>query len=162
MTAITIRAATPPDAPALARLRFRFRSEMGDPSEPEDAFVERCARWMADRLGGDPRWRCWVAEEPDGILGHLWLQLIEKIPNPVAEPEHHAYVTNVYVLPERRNTGTGELLLAAALDWCRRSTIDAVLLWPSARSRPFYARHGFAARDDLFALRPVLPPTGGA
>jgi GNAT superfamily N-acetyltransferase len=159
MTAITIRTATPADAPALARLRFRFRIELGEPTEPQDAFVERCARWMRDRLGGDPHWRCWVAEQEDGILGNLWLQLIEKVPNPVAEPEHHAYITNVYVLPDRRNSGTGELLLAAALDWCRSGTIDAVLLWPSARSRSFYARHGFSERDDLFALRPVLPPT---
>jgi GNAT superfamily N-acetyltransferase len=162
MNAITIRSATPMDAPALAQLRFRFRSELGEPAEPLDAFADRCTRWMADRLASDPHWRCWVAQEPEGILGNLWLQLVEKVPNPVAEPEHHAYITNVYVLPERRDAGVGERLLAAALAWCRGSRIDAVLLWPSARSRPFYARHGFSARDDLFALRPVLPSTGGA
>jgi GNAT superfamily N-acetyltransferase len=114
---------------------------------------------MADRLGTDPHWRCWVAEQPDGIVGNLWLQLIEKVPNPVAEPEHHAYITNVYVVPDGRGAGVGALLLETALEWCRGSKIDAVLLWPSARSRSLYERHGFCERDDLFALRPVSTPT---
>ena len=86
---------------------------------------------------------------------NLWLQRLEKLPNPVAEPEEHAYVTNVYVIPAHRDGGVGALLLDAALAWCRDHGVDAVLLWPSARSRAFYERHGFAARDDLFALRPV-------
>jgi len=149
----TIRAATPQDAPALADLRFRFRGELVEPTEPEDRFHERCVQWMAERLAGNPHWRCWVAEGPDGIVGHLWLQVIEKVPNPVAEPEQHAYVTNVYVVPPLRSAGVGALLLEAALAWCRESNTDAVILWPSQRSRSFYERYGFTARDDLFALR---------
>lgn len=152
---LEIRIAAPADASTLARLRFRFRSEMGEPVEVEEAFVERCARWMTERLGTDFPWRCWVAEGPEGIVGNLWLQVMEKLPNPVAEPELHAYITNVYVLPERRSAGVGALLLEAALEWCRSSRIDAVFLWPSDRSRPFYRRYGFSVRDDLFALRPL-------
>lgn len=151
----SIRRATPQDAPVLADLRFRFRCELGEPNEPEDLFRERCARWMADRLAGHPGWHCWVAEGPEGVLGNLWLQLIEKVPNPVDEPEHHAYVTNVYVLPQARGARAGALLVETALAWCRESSIDAVLLWPSRRSRSLYARYGFGERDDLFALRPL-------
>ncbi len=150
-----IRAATPADAQVLARLRYCFRIEHGDPIETEAAFVDRCATWMADRLGGNPQWKCWVAEQPFGIVGNLWLQVMEKLPNPVAEPEHHAYITNVYVLPDCRSAGVGALLLEEALEWCRNSDIDAVFLWPSDRSRSFYIRYGFSVRDDLFALRPV-------
>ncbi|HEV2853342.1 MAG TPA: GNAT family N-acetyltransferase [Thermoanaerobaculia bacterium] len=150
-----IRTATGADAPVLARLRYRFRIEHGEPIETEEAFAGRCASWMAGRLGTSPQWRCWVAEQPSGIVGNLWLQLMEKLPNPVSEPEHHAYITNVYVLPDCRNAGIGALLLEAALEWCRNSAIDAVFLWPSERSRSFYMRYGFSVRDDLFALRPV-------
>lgn len=150
-----IRTATPDDASVLARLRYRFRIEHGEPIETEEAFFERCATWMADRLEADRQWKCWVAEQPSGIAGNLWLQLMEKLPNPVSEPEHHAYITNVYVLPDCRSAGVGALLMDAALDWCRNSEIDAVFLWPSDRSRPFYMRYGFSVRDDLFALRPV-------
>jgi GNAT superfamily N-acetyltransferase len=151
----SIRTATPEDAPILADLRFQFRSELGEPEEPEAAFRARCTQWMAERLAGNPSWLCWVAEGPEGIVGNLWLQVIEKLPNPVSEPERHTYITNVYVLPPLRSAGVGALLLEAALAWCRRSQIDAVLLWPSERSRSFYARYGFTAHDDLFALRPV-------
>lgn len=110
---------------------------------------------MVDRLERDPRWLCWVAEEAGEIVGNLWLHRIEKLPNPVAEPEQHAYVTNVYVAPDWREAGIGALLIEAALDWCRHENIDAVLLWPSERSRTFYGRCGFGSRDDLFALRPA-------
>lgn len=111
--------------------------------------------WIVDRIERDSRWHCWVAEEDGGIVGNLWLYSIEKLPNPVAEPEQHAYVTNVYVVPERRNARVGALLLEAALEWCRRANVDAVLLWPSERSRSFYGRYGFGVRGDLFALRPA-------
>ena len=155
---MNIRAAAPRDAPVLARLRYDFRCELGTPAEAEPVFVARCTAWMLERLGGDrdDRWICWVAEEGGAIIGNLWLQRLEKVPNPVAEPEEHAYVTNVYVIPDRRDVGVGAQLFEAALEWCRRSDVDAVLLWPSARSRRFYARYGFGTRDDLFALRPVL------
>ncbi|HEV8241239.1 MAG TPA: GNAT family N-acetyltransferase [Thermoanaerobaculia bacterium] len=149
-----MRTATLDDAPALSRLRYDFRSEHRAPAEEQEAFVARCAVWMSARIESDPRWQCWVAEKDGEIVGNLWLQRIEKLPNPVAEPEQHAYVTNVYVVPELRNAGVGARLLEAALDWCRREDVDAVLLWPSERSRSFYGRYGFGVRDDLFALRP--------
>jgi len=153
--AFTVRAATVEDAPALAQLRYDFRSEHRPPAEEEDAFLARCEVWMADRLRSDARWHCWVAEGDGEIVGNLWLQSIEKLPNPVAEPEQHAYVTNVYVVPERRNARVGALMIEAALEWCRGQNVDAVLLWPSERSRSFYGRYGFGVRDDLFALRPA-------
>ena len=151
----TVRQATSEDAVALARLRYEFRSEHHRPTEDEEAFLARCEVWMGDRLGGDALWGCWVAEEGGEIVGNLWLQRIEKLPNPVAEPEQHAYVTSVYVTPERRNARVGALLLETALEWCRQENVDAVLLWPSERSRTFYGRYGFGVRDDLFALRPA-------
>ena len=150
-----VRTATDRDVPILALLRFELRSELREAQEPKEAFVERCARWMAERLPADPRWRCWVAEHEGEIIGTVWLQTLEKLPNPVTELELHAYITSVYIAPHHRNAGAGALLLETALEWCRASGIDAVFLWPSARSRGLYQRHGFSVRDDLFALRPA-------
>jgi len=82
-----IRPAAPADAPALARLRLAFRAEVEPPSEDQPAFLERCSAWMADRLESGGPWRAWVADTPAGIVGTAWLLLIEKLPNPVAEPE---------------------------------------------------------------------------
>jgi GNAT superfamily N-acetyltransferase len=148
-----IRLAGPDDAPVLARLRFAFRAELGDAIETEEAFVARCAPWMAERLAGGGPWRCWVAEDGEEIVGHAWVQRMEKVPNPVDEREHHAYVTNCYVRPERRGGGIGGRLLSAALAWCEASGVDAVILWPSRDSRPLYRRHGFVAPDDVLELR---------
>ena len=144
-----IRFATTADAPALARLRFEFRAAEHPPVEPDAAFVERCAPWMEQRLQPGTPWRCWVTVDAGRITGNLWLQLIEKLPNPGPELEQHAYITSVYVVPGARGNGAGEALLDAALAFCRAHGVDSVILWPTARSRTLYARHGFAVRDDL-------------
>jgi len=149
---ISIRPATPADAAALARLRYAFRAAIDPPAEPEPGFMARCTRWMAERLAGSA-WRCWVAEERATIVGTVWLGLFEKIPNPVAEPEMHGYVSNLYVRPERRGQGTGGALLAAAMDECEARRLDAIILWPTPASRSLYTRHGFAVRDDLMERR---------
>ena len=60
-------------------------------------------------------WRCWVIEDGKQLLGHVCVQLFEKMPNPVNEPEAHAYLTNFYVVPEMRGQGLGRKLLNKAL-----------------------------------------------
>lgn len=149
---ITIRRATPGDAPILAAMRYAFRAAQNPAVESEQEFVARCAPWMRDRLGPAAAWRCWVAEQDSAIIGHLWLQLIEKIPNPAPELEQHAYITNVYVAPESRGGGAGALLVEAALAFCREQRVDSVILWPTDRSRPLYARHGFIEPSDILEL----------
>ena len=56
-------------------------------------------------------WRCWVIDDGKKLLGHICVQLFEKMPNPVNEPEAHAYLTNFYVVPEMRGRGLGRKLL---------------------------------------------------
>jgi GNAT superfamily N-acetyltransferase len=141
--AIGIRAATPADAPELARLRYMFRSHHAPPSEPEAAFVTRAERWFATRLAL-PLWRGWVACAAEAIVGHAFLQLIEKIPNPAVEAEQIGYITNVFVLPMYRGAGVGGQLLTALLAACPPERVDTLILWPTDRSRPLYLRAGFA------------------
>jgi GNAT superfamily N-acetyltransferase len=152
----SIRSATLGDADALARLRYALRASTGRATEPEGEFIERCSRWMREHLKSNA-WHCWVGESNGQLLGALWLQLVEKIPNPRNEAEHHAYITNFYVQEEARGNGIGSQLLREALDWCRAHDVHAVILWPTERSRSLYARHGFAVRDDLMELI-VAPP----
>lgn len=144
-----VREATPDDARQLARLRYEFRASVNEPNEAEDAFVARCAAWMAERLARGGPWRCWVVENEGEIGGHLWLCLIEKIPNPVPELERHGYITNVYVRDPLRGRGAGAALMETALAHCRQERVDSVILWPTARSRTLYARHGFSEPDDI-------------
>ena len=148
---MNIRPANPADAPALAQLRYAFRSLTYHDIEPQTQFVQRCVTWMTDRLQ-TPNWRSWVAEQEDEIIGGLWLQLIEKIPNPTSEPELHGYITNVFVKESSRGQGVGSRLLNEAITLCKDQSVHAVILWPSEKSRTLYERHGFAVRSDLFEL----------
>jgi GNAT superfamily N-acetyltransferase len=153
MTPPAIRSATTRDAVALAGLRYEFRSEIDPVAETKAAFVERCAAWMARRLEPAGAWRCWVADTGDAIAGTVWLELVEKLPNPIGEPEWHGYVSSLYVRPEYRGTGLGSALLDACLRECETQAVDAVVLWPTPASRSLYLRHGFAVREDLMERR---------
>ena len=86
-------------------------------------------------------------------VGTLWLLQIEKIPNPVAEAENHGYIRASTSAPPCRGAGLGSRLLDTCLQVCTAEGLDAVILWPSPRSRRLYERHGFAVRDDLFERR---------
>jgi GNAT superfamily N-acetyltransferase len=154
--ALALRHAVPTDAAALARLRFSFRADLQTPAEPESDFLARCTSWMTPRLAPGSGWRCWVAGEAEPV-GTVWLQILEKLPNPVAEPEWHGYVSSLFVRPDARGAGLGSRLLATALAECDRRGCDAVVLWPTPRSRSLYLRHGFALRDDLLERRGRIP-----
>ncbi len=165
MVRARIRLARSGDCHALAELRYRFRAEDESVTETKSQFVRRCTSWMKKRFcTGFCPWRCWILDDGKQVLGHVCVQLFEKIPNPVNEPELHAYITNFYVIPEIRNQGLGKRLLNKALSWCRARGTDAVILWPSTTSKSLYRQYGFVAPSDIFelrhdALRPRSRPT---
>jgi GNAT superfamily N-acetyltransferase len=148
-----VRRATPEDAAALAKLRYAFRTELDPPLEPESVFLERCAHWMTTHLGSDGGWRCWLAVLGNTPVGTVWLQLIEKLPNPVGHRDYHGYISSVYVVPSLRNGGIGSALLQACVADAEALGLDALFLWPTERSKRLYARYGFQVRDDLLERR---------
>ncbi len=154
MARYQIRAATSGDWNALAEMRYRFRTELGSAAESKSRFVRRCTSWMKKRFrAGSSAWRCWVVDDGDQVLGHVCVQLFEKMPNPVNEPEVHAYLTNFYVVPELRSRGLGGRLLNKALSWCRAQGVDAVILWATPGSRSLYRRCGLVESADIFEMR---------
>lgn len=154
MARLQIRLATSGDWNALAEMRYRFRTELESPAERKSRFVRRCTSWMKKCFGADSdAWRCWVVDDGNRLLGHVCVQLFEKVPNPVNEREIHAYLTNFYVVPEMRNRGLGEKLLNKALSWCRARNADAVILWATPGSKSRYRRCGLVQPMDVFELR---------
>lgn len=149
---IAIRTATIADARVLAELRWEFRSAQNPAVETRDAFVRRCAAWMRRELQEGREWTAWVAVQEHAIVGQAWLHIVGKIPNPVAEREQLAYLSNLYVQPSSRG-GTGTRLLEAVLDSCRANGIDRVVLWPSKRSVTLYLKHGFLRGGDVMELK---------
>ena len=108
---------------------------------------------METRLVPGGPWRCWLAEVAGRAVGMIWLHGIEKLPNPVGEVESHGYVSSLYVAPSSRGEGLGDRLLGACLEACLAQGVDAVILWPTPRSRSLYERHGFMVREDLLERR---------
>ena len=155
MARIRIRVARSSDCSALAEMRYQFRAEAGTATETKSRFVRRCASWMKKRFrSGSSPWRSWVLEDGKQLLGHICVQLFEKIPNPVEdEPELHAYVTNFYVIPEMRGRGFGKRLLDKALLWCSAEGADAVILWATAENKSLYRQCGLLEPADILELR---------
>jgi GNAT superfamily N-acetyltransferase len=151
-TKVKIRVASESDAPMLATLRYELRSSLDEVVEDEGKFMQRCTFWMRQRFRGHNAWRCWIAERQGRPVGNVWLQLIEKIPNPASEPEHYIYLTSFYVSEEYRGKGIGSMLLSAALAWAKTNDVHSVILTPTERSRPLYLRHGFSDAHDLMQL----------
>ena len=148
---MNIRLATQNDAPVLANLRYEFRSTTNCDVEKASDFLSRCEAWMRERLEQN-NWKCWIAEKNQRTVGALWLQIIEKIPNPTSEAEFHGYITNVFVHESARGQGTGSRLVDEAISFCKQKPVHIVILWPSEKSRSLYERHGFSVRPDILEL----------
>jgi ribosomal protein S18 acetylase RimI-like enzyme len=149
-TSVTVRRAGAADSPALPRMRWAFRTEHrgGDGDARPLAEAER---WMRDRLARE-HWLAWVADAGGEIHGHVFLQLVEKIPIPHADNNSIGYVTNFYVSPAQRNRGVGRALLDALTAYAREHALDTLIVWPSERSVPLYRRMGFRPPAELMEL----------
>ena len=147
-----VRRAGRSDARVMAMMRYAFRTELAAPAESEQRFVERATAWLADRLDLGS-WTGWLALEQEEPVGLVLAHLVEKVPNPVVEPESLGYVSSLYVRPGCRDRGIGDALLRTAVDFCRDHGVNTVVLWPSPRSVPLYARHGFRRQGDVMELR---------
>ena len=125
MARIQIRLAKSSDWNALAEMRYQFRAELGSTTESKSRFARRFTSWVQKHFNCSPSiWRCWVLDDGKELLGHVCVQLFQKMPNPINEPELHAYLTNFYVIPEMRSHGLGRQLLNKALSWCRSQEVS--------------------------------------
>ena len=164
---VRIRMAAAADAPALAASRYRFRTTFDAPHpaapdvafESEAAFVARAAPLISRFLGAG-RWQAWIAERDGRICGHLFLQLIEKMPNPdPREPERLGYLTSFFVEPELRDRAVGSALMEELEAFALHSGVEKILIvGTTQRSRSLYARRGYASSADL--LQKLVPVTG--
>jgi GNAT superfamily N-acetyltransferase len=154
----TIELATLADVAALARLRFALYEEQeGTIAEPSVDYADRFERFATRALGSDD-WRAWVARLGDELVAAMWLYTVHRVPVPGARAGPIGYLTNVYVVPEHRDAGLGAEMLDRVTGWCREEGFSAVIVWPTERSRPFYARGGFGRHDEPLVIE--LEPDG--
>ncbi len=142
-TDFRVRQAQAADAPVLAQLRWAFKQEdhEGDSSAPARSMTQ-AEQWIRERLDGG-QWLAWVAESGTEICGHVFLHLVERVPDPYEDNTPVGYVTNFYVSPAYRNLGFGAALLKALRQHAQELGSDVLIVWPSERSVPVYRRAGF-------------------
>lgn len=140
----TIRPLTPDDAAAYAVLRREMLRDSPlafAASESTDVGVD--AVKMAQRLS-DPASRILGAFAAGALVGAAGVM---RQPHP--KMAHRAYIWGVYVTPEFRGRGVGEMIMRAAIDTARAwPDVDSVGLSVSAethRARRLYERLGFVA-----------------
>lgn len=148
-----VRRATVDDADAIAHLRWQFSGEGHTPTVERDTFLREMCATVREYLESG-RWTIWIAVEvaSGGLIGTAFLQRIAKVPRPYPRAPAWGYVTNVYVVPEHRNSGVGRRILDALIRDTRDEGMDTLLLWPSKRAVPFYLRAGFATPPSALEL----------
>lgn len=149
-TDFTVRPARPADARALAELRWTFKQEDDEGRSPARP-LEEAEHWIRDRLS-DGHWLAWVAETETGMCGHVFLCLVERMPEPYSDNAPIGYVTNFFVTPPQRGQGVGSTLLEALQQHSRSAGLDTLIVWPSERSSPLYRRSGFKPPGELLEL----------
>jgi predicted HAD superfamily Cof-like phosphohydrolase/GNAT superfamily N-acetyltransferase len=145
---VTVRVADRSDVPALAALRRAWTEEQDGADSGDDGFEGRFAEWYAAE---EPRRVCWIAEVDGQAVGTVNLAVFERMPKPGRPPSRWGYLGNAFVLAEYRGEGIGARLVAALLGYADEHGLVRVVLSPSARSVPLYARLGFGSAHMLMA-----------
>ncbi|HEY8255714.1 MAG TPA: GNAT family N-acetyltransferase [Rhizomicrobium sp.] len=148
------RIATPADLPQIADLRWRLRVDDQPVSDrgAYDRFVADFIRICSDEWRQDEMVH-WIAADGEHVLAVMSIAIIRKLPSPENLRGRWGYLTNSYVLPQARNAGVGQQLLAAIEAWARAEDLELLLVWPSERAYPFYERAGFRRYPDPLVLR---------
>lgn len=150
------RLATESDAAPLAAMRWEYSAEEHTLDEADrETFLTSCAAFIRHGLA-DGSWHCWLANEADEIVAHVFVRRIAKLPRPGRSPAALGYVTNVYTRPAWRHQGIGSALMAHVIDWARTGNLELLVVWPSEHSVRFYQRAGFSGQNDVMEL--VLLP----
>jgi GNAT superfamily N-acetyltransferase len=142
--------ATDEDAPVIAALRHRWAEEQAGGPIDDDGFEAAFGAWY-DRERGQRL--TWLAYDGDEAVGMLNMLVFTRMPKPgddrTGRPRQWGYVANAYVAEPHRDAGLGSLLMEACLAAARERGFARLVLSPSDRSVPFYARHGFEPATSL-------------
>lgn len=144
------------DVDEVARLRRAWAEEQAGAVLPDPGFEESLAGWFRREHGQRVTW---LAEE-DGpaapgqrAVGMLNMLVFTRMPRPADARGHRrtrwGYVANVFVAAEARNAGVGRLLVDACVAHADQQRFARLVLSPSERSVPFYARAGFVPAASL-------------
>jgi GNAT superfamily N-acetyltransferase len=149
---VKVRRATAADAPVLARLRWRWRTEeLGEAGLERDDFAEFFAAWVIDHLVSHVPF---VVEVDGRLAGMAFLAMTERVPSPSYMDRRTGDVQSVYVVPELRDRGVGACLLEAVFQHAKDRELTFLTVHAAARAVRFYRRWGFESEDRWMEWRP--------
>jgi ribosomal protein S18 acetylase RimI-like enzyme len=134
-----VRRATPGDAPRVARLLHDFQLEYDEPTPGVDTLEERYAELIRNR----EMIVLLIGDGPDGFT-----QL--RFRPTVYSAGLHAYLEELYVVPNLRGNGLGRALLEAGMETARGEGADQMELGTSeddVAARRLYESAGFINRE---------------
>jgi ribosomal protein S18 acetylase RimI-like enzyme len=143
-----VRPASPADAEQLAELEAEARDALVDARGGVALLAEQSAvgDWAA--LLHDSDQRVWVAAIDDVVVGYLQLRHAAGMPTGV--------VIQVYVQPEAREVGFGDVLLAEAIAAIRDAggfCVESFALPGDRDTKNLYERAGVTARKIIVSKR---------
>jgi ribosomal protein S18 acetylase RimI-like enzyme len=147
---VVVRRATAVDAPALARLRWRWRvEERGETGDIDrEPFVDFFEGWTLDHTGSHVPF---IAEVDGQIAGMAWLSLGDRVPSPQALDRRSGDIQSVYVVPELRRHSVGARLIAAAVQHARDVELVYLTVHSAVDAIGFYERLGFVDNGQWLA-----------
>jgi GNAT superfamily N-acetyltransferase len=151
-----VRLAEGRDKDAIARLRRAWTEENAGGPVVDETFEARFSSWFQTESTQRLTWLAFTekSEDPVGMLSVLVFERMPLPRSPVTErPTQWGYVANSFVLAGHRNAGLGSSLINACTSHADGHRFARLVLSPSERSVPFYARAGFEPATSLM-VRP--------
>jgi GNAT superfamily N-acetyltransferase len=150
-----IRLASLEDCATVAALRRNWTQEKAGHPVDDPSFEERFEAWFERERDQRVAWLALSDGEPVGMLNLL---VFTRMPFPLApdtaRPTQWGYLANCFVVAGHRDDGVGGELLAACTAYADEHALARIVLSPSERSVPFYARAGFVPATSLM-VRPA-------
>ncbi len=151
MSAFVLRAATAPDAKAVAALYSEFADYLRALDGGDEYYFDERA-YLRDGFGADPAFQTIVCEVDGEIVGYLlWhLGYDSDLASRILR------IADLFVRPGSRRAGIGRALMDEAERICRAHG-GVELVWevfvPNELARAFYASVGARHVDDLLIMR---------
>jgi ribosomal protein S18 acetylase RimI-like enzyme len=138
---IPVRRATPSDAEPVAQLLHDFQLEFDEPSPGTQLLAERYEKLIRNR----EMTVLLVGDGPDGFAQLRYRPWVYS-----AGKNAHAYLEELYVVPDRRGNGLGRALLEEAIEAARAEGATHMELGTSesdTAARGLYESAGFTNRE---------------
>jgi ribosomal protein S18 acetylase RimI-like enzyme len=117
-----------------------------------DAYFDRLQQEVAAQSG-----TILIAEDGGRFLGLVACVVVEDdAVQETADSNVHGYVTDIYVVPDRRGSGLAQALLRAAEDHLAPTGVSRVrinVLAANARARRAYEKYGFEPYEVMYEKR---------